>query len=116
MSRRLRGRTVLAIWILAGLLLLFWWIQARDQEEAAQAFGWLIILWGLPMSALLTPAFGMLVQLDVLKLSGEAQALLLWCTLGLGGLWQWGWAAPRLSRRLARWLRPKGPHDGRPIE
>lgn len=102
------GKALLGLWIAVGLALLAWWLGNRDIEEAAQAFGWMVILWGLPISLLVSVVFGLVAQIGFSDASGDLQTILFWTAVALAGLFQWVWVAPRLFRWLASLRRSKG--------
>lgn len=108
MRRGWLGKALLGLWIAVGLALLAWWLGNRDVEEAAQAFGWMVILWGLPISLLVTVVFGLVAQIGFADASGDLQTFLFWAAVALGGLFQWVWVTPRLIRWLASLRRRKG--------
>lgn len=102
------ARTLLGLWITAGVALLAWWLGNRAVDEAAQAFGWMVILWGLPISLLVTVVFGLVAQIGFVEAPGDIQTFLFWLAVALGGLFQWAWAVPRLFRWVASLRRGKG--------
>jgi hypothetical protein len=102
------GKALLGLWIAAGVALLAWWLGNRAVEEAAQAFGWMVILWGLPISLLVSVVFGLVVQIGFADTPGDLQTFLFWTAVALGGLFQWAWVVPRLFRWLVSLRRNKG--------
>lgn len=102
------AKTLLGLWITAGVALLAWWLGNRAVEEAAQAFGWMVILWGLPISLLVSAVFGLVAQIGFADAPGDIQTFLFWVAVALGGLFQWAWAVPRLFRWVASLRGSKG--------
>lgn len=102
------GKALLGLWIVAGVALLAWWLGNREVGEAAQAFGWMVILWGLPISVLVSAVFGLVAQIGFADASSDIQTFLFWLAVALGGLFQWAWVVPRLLRWVTSLRRREG--------